>query len=215
LQGAKRNPVQFTIVNLFLEEESKWGMMGNITTDSFGQGFVPLAKRFALASDSMPEFHLIGSLKNDPRLLDTQTRINIKPATLELSLYRQDTIRYAKATLKEKDSSGVWVPAPGVKVVFFVEKYFTLLPEVFTDENGEALLEVPDGLKGDDMGRIKIVAKADANNNYGTLIATAEENWGDYDNSMGFLERLLSIIFIIGIFIIIIYFIRQIFKSRN
>ena len=214
-EGNNKIPVQYSIVNLFLDEESKWGMMGNITTDANGEGEVPLRKRFATESDSMAEYHLIGSMKNDPRLMETQTKLTIKPATLELSLYQQDSVRYAKATLKEKDSAGLWVPVSGVKIDFFVKRYFTLLPTVSTDENGEALLEIPDGLKGDNLGNVKIVARIDANDSYGTLVATKEEKWGIPDKSAEPEERLLSITFIIGVWAVIIYIISQLFKKYS
>lgn len=205
---------RFTIVNLFLEEETRWGMMGNITTDSFGEGYVPLRDRFAEKSRLMPRLHFLGSMKDDPRLAETQTKITIIPARLSLSIYQKDSIHYAKAVLKEKDSTGAWVPALGVKVDFYVTKYFTLLPSAVTDENGEAILELPRGLKGDDSGKIKIAARIDANDNYGTLIATAKEDWGGAIG-MDFQERLLSIVLVIGVLAVIISFIRQIFKSKS
>lgn len=211
----KNNPVQYSIVNLFLHEESKWGMMGNITTDANGEGEVTLKKRFATESDSMTDYLLIGSMKNDPRLVETETKIIIKPATLELSLYRNDSVRYAKAILKEKDSTGQWVPVSGVKIDFFVKRYFTLLPAVSTDENGEALLELPGELKGDNMGNVKIVARVYENDKYGTLIATREEKWGYPDKVAAPEDRLLSLTLIIGVWAVIIYIISQLFKKYS
>jgi hypothetical protein len=210
--GTKKIPVQFAIVNLFLSEESKWGMMGNITTDSFGEGTVPLRKRFALSSAKMSEYDLLGSMKNDPRLLETQTKLNIRPSTLELSLYEEDSIHYAKAVLKEKDTMGEWVPVSGVKVGFSVAKDFTLLPTSATDENGEAILALPEGLKGDGMGSIRIMARVDDNESYGTLTATAEQRWGNPVRSGFMLAFNLIIICFFGI---ILYVLFQSLKKKS
>jgi len=212
-EGYNKIPVRFTIVNLFLNEESKWGMMGNITTDSGGEGAVPLRDRFAKASNSMTEFHLIGSAKDDPRLAETQTEITIRPAMLSLTLYQQDSVRYAKATLKQRDSLGNWVPVQGIKVDFYVQKYFTLLPSSYTDESGQALLEIPNGLKGDENGRTMIVAHIDVNEKYGSLIATAEEKWGVPDKQMGLIEKLLSITIAIGVWVFILSAIAKLFRN--
>ena len=215
LEDNKRTPVRFSIVNLFLVEESKWGMMGNITSDANGEGEVTLRDRFANESKGMTEYQLSGSMNNDPRLFELQKFVNIKPATLELSLFQQDSVRYAKATLNELDSPGVWVPVSGVSIAFNVKKYYTLLPSVTTDEKGEALLEIPNGLKGDSLGNVKIVAKVDASDKYGTLIATGEKKWGVPDQSAGLLDKLLSISLIAGVWAVIIYIVSKLFRKYS
>lgn len=208
-EGENKIPVQYTIVNLFINKIKKsgptGGMMGNITTDKNGEGAVPVGKNFDLLRDSL-EFHFIGSLKHDPRLQDIEKVLNVKAATLELSLFQKDSIRYARATLKEKDTSGAWVPVPNTGVVFYVKKYFCLLPTVYTDENGEALLEIPDGLIGDSEDNLKVVAKIDANDEYGTLIATAEKKWGAKIKQDNWEDRPLHDTIIIGLWTVILYF---------
>ncbi len=229
----KKNPVQFTIVNLYLNENSKLGMMGNITTNENGEGSVPLSKKFADLSDSLTEFNFIGSLMNDPRFTGTETELTIKSATLELSLYQEDSIRYAKAILKEKNTEGQWIPVPEVEIGFFVKRYFSLLSvaeyPVSTDENGEAILEFPKGLKGDSLGNLNIVVKIDANENYGTLIASAQEKWGipliitqgeerllsgSRKNAPLFLV-IVSNTIIIAVWAVILYIILQLFKIKS
>jgi hypothetical protein len=213
-QGTQNVPVRFTVINLFLSEESKWGMMGNITTDTFGEGAVPLHDRFAKASASMPEYHLFGSAKDDPRLEWVQTFITIKPATLTLSLYQQDSVKYAKAVLKERDSTGAWIPVQGVNVDFCVKKYYTPLKGATTDENGEAILQVPDGLKGDSEGKVTIGTTVEAPERFGTLIATQEEKWGVADNQASLMEKLVSISLIAGVWGFIIYLIVKLFRGK-
>ncbi len=232
-EGKKKIPVQYSIVNLYLNEISKLGMMGNITTDENGEGFVPLVKKFASLSDTLTEFKFIGSLMNDPRLQETETELIIKPATLELSFYEEDSIRYAKAILKEKDTAVGWIPVPEVEIGFFVKRYFSLLPvneyPVATDENGEAVFEFPEGIKGDSIGNLVIVAKIDGHDDYGTLIFSGEKQWGTPVNPVKSEERLLSgsqknaplflIIIsstlIIGVWGIIVYIILQLFKIKS
>ncbi len=213
--GNEKVPVRFTVVNLFLKEESKWGMMGNITTDTFGEGAVPLHDRFAKASSSMNEFHLFGSAKDDPRLEWVQTWIAVKPATLTLTLYQQDSVNYAKAVLKERDSTGAWIAVPGVNVGFSVRKYYTMLPSATTGENGEAILQLPPGLKGDSEGNVTIAATVDATNRYGTLIATAKQPWGVADVQASLLEKLVSISLIAGVWCVIIYLIIKLFRRKT
>lgn len=232
-EDKKKNPVQFTIVNLYLNENSKLGMMGNITTNENGEGSVPLSKKFADLSDSLTEFNFIGSLMNDPRFTGTETELTIKSATLELSLYQEDSIRYAKAILKEKNTEGQWIPVPEIEIGFFVKRYFSLLSvaeyPVSTDENGEAILEFPKGLKGDSLGNLNIVVKIDANENYGTLIASAQEKWGipliisqgeerllsgSRKNAPLFLV-IVSNTIIIAVWAVILYIILQLFKIKS
>jgi len=232
-EGKKKIPVQYSIVNLYLNETSKWGMMGNITTDEDGGGSVPLTKKFTDQRDSLTEFLFIGSLMNDPRLEETQTELIIKSATLELSLYEEDSTRYAKAVLKEKDAAGAWVAVPEVEIAFFVKRYFSLLPiaeyPVATDEKGEAVLEFPGGLKGDSLGNLRISAKIDAHELYGTLVATGEKKWGVPVIQVHSEERLLSgsqknaplmlvilsCTIVTAVWGIIVYIILQLFKIKS
>jgi hypothetical protein len=47
-----------------------------------------------------------------------------------------------------------------------------------TDENGEATVEVPANLPGDDNGNITLLAKLDENETFGNLEASAVQQWG-------------------------------------
>jgi len=210
-----KHPVRFAVVNLFLSEETKWGMMGNITTDSFGEGAVPLHDRFAKSSSGMKEYDLFGSAKDDPRLEWVQTHVHIKPAMLTLKLYQQDSVHYAKAILTEMDTTGKWVPVPGIKIDFCVQRYYTPLPSAITDENGEALLQVPNGLKGDREGNTKIVARLDSSPVYGTLIASQQEAWGVPDKTTSMLDKLLSLTILIGVWTFIIYIVARLFRKQT
>jgi hypothetical protein len=232
-EGKKKEPVQFSIVNLYLNENSKLGMMGNITTDENGEGSVPLSKKFADQSDTLSEFTFIGSLMNDPRLADAEMELPIKKSTLELSLYEEDSVKYAKAILKEKNEEGEWIPVPEVEIGFFVQRYFSLLSvaeyPVSTDENGEAIFEFPEELKGDSVGDLHIVVKIDANDNYGTLIASSNKKWGVPVKNIISEERLLSgsrknapltlvIIsstIVLAVWSVIVYIILQLFKIKS
>lgn len=209
-EGRVKVPMQNTIVNVFLNEESKLGMLGNILTNEDGEGNVPIwVGKFPMFTDTVSEFDFIGSSNNDPRLSVTQKLVHVKKTTLELSLFEKDSARYAKAVLKERNADGDWVPVPGVDVVFNVKKKFCLLPTVTTDETGEARLQLPEGLEGDEAGNMKITAKADVKANNITVIASAEQKWGNAEAVSTGKGKYLSTALIVGFWLIIVYLVTQ------
>jgi hypothetical protein len=229
----KRVPVQFAVVNLYFNENSKLGMLGNITTDENGEGAVTLANKFQTLSDTLSGYAFIGSLMNDPRLEETIVELPVKPAKLSFTQYEEDSIRYVMALVQQKNDSGLWVPAEEVEVSFFIQRYFGLLPITeypeYTDENGEATIEFPGGLKGDSLGTLTIVTKVNEHEEFGTYIASNQSQWGEptivetetedlLSGSRQNAPLLLIIVantIIIGVWVLILIIIGQLFRIKR
>lgn len=174
-------PVSGVIINLFLNEQTKSGMMGNITTDKEGWGTFILPDKFYSALDTLITLNFMARLKNDPNYQDKITTIEIKDASMIIS-YEEDSLKAVKVILWEKDSTGRGIPVEGADIKFYVQRLFSLLPigndNNFTDEQGEVILDFPTDLPGDAEGNLEVFVKLEDDDDFGNIIVTNIIPWG-------------------------------------
>jgi hypothetical protein len=174
-------PVSGVIINLFLNEQTKSGMMGNITTDKEGWGTVILPDKFYSALDTLITLNFMARLKNDPNYQDKITTIEIKDASMIIS-YEEDSLKAVKVILLEKDSTGRGIPVEGADIKFYVQRLFSLLPigndNNFTDEQGEVILDFPTDLPGDAEGNLEVFVKLEDDDDFGNIIVNNILPWG-------------------------------------
>jgi hypothetical protein len=150
-----------------------------------------------------------------------------KAANMTLKFEKEDSINVCKVIVKSED-----LPVSEVSVKLYVQRLFSLLPigkSVSTDENGIASFNFPNDIPGDENGKLTIIAKIEDDENYGTLEAKGNANWGLPKTKVNELERslsgsrarapiyfiIVSNLIIIGIWGTLIYVIFQLFKIRK
>ena len=103
----------------------------------------------------------------------------IKRARLEMVPVKGDSSNSVQVKLIDI-GSGEEKPVSEIAVGIFVKREFNPLKigEGTTDESGEASVEVPNNLPGDDKGNITLLAKLDENEIYGNMEAVAVQKWG-------------------------------------
>jgi len=98
-----------------------------------------------------------------------------KKATMTLSFIRQDSVKLCNATvLSDK------IPVKGTDVHFYIKRSFSLLPvgkAIETDENGEASVNLPMDIPGDQNGNVIVVAKIEDDDNFGNVETSAGIKW--------------------------------------
>jgi hypothetical protein len=108
-----------------------------------------------------------------------EEQLTIRRARLELVPVKDDSA--LSVTLKLIDiGTGKEVPVPETALGVFVSRSFNPLKigEGTTDENGEATVEIPNGLPGDNKGNITLMARLDENEIYGNMEAASVQKWG-------------------------------------
>ncbi len=150
-----------------------------------------------------------------------------KEAKITLSFEKPDSVNICKALVTSNDT-----PVKEVEVKLYVQRLFGLLPigdAVATDESGIASFEFPNDIPADLNGKLTIIAKIEDDENYGSLEAKGESNWGSPRAETGIMERslsgsrsnapwifiIVSNVIIIGIWGTLFYVISQLFKIRK
>jgi len=180
--GRRYEPVQGVIVNLFLNEETKNGMMGNITTDESGRGEFILPDKFSPAFDTLNQMIFIARVLNDPNYEDKTEELEITKSTLQLELNEVDSVKMVTFKLEYFDESGEKIPMEEVDLKLYVKRMLGNLPVggdyIMTDENGEAEVEFPNDIPGDENGIITLIGRLENHDELGNMEMTKEINWG-------------------------------------
>ena len=180
--GRRYEPVQGVIVNLFLNEETKNGMMGNITTDESGRGEYILPDKFFPAFDTLNQMTFIARVLNDPNYEDKTEELEISKSILELQTDEEDSAKHVTLKLVYFDESGDKIPMEEVDLKLYVKRMLGNLPVggdyIMTDENGEAVIEFPNDIPGDKNGMITIIGRLENHDELGNVEMTKEINLG-------------------------------------
>lgn len=173
-------PVSGVIINLFLNEQTRLGMMGNITTDQQGEGRFTLPPKFYQAKDTLTILNFIARLKNDPNYQDRISSLEIQDASV--SIIPIDSSKQIIVRLTKKDSASNQIPIEGAAVKCYVQRMFSRLPIGeefnFTDEDGQVEIQVPTDLPGDDSGNIQLIVGLEEDDNFGNIFASPTLPWG-------------------------------------
>ena len=99
---------------------------------------------------------------------------------MEVSFLQIDTIKYIEIRASKPGNDNGNIPLEEIEVLFYVKGTFSLLKigEKETDSSGKATIEFPIDIPGDTAGVLTIVTKIEENDDYGTVTAKGEINWG-------------------------------------
>lgn len=174
-------PVKWVIVNLFLNQETKLGMMGNITTDSKGDGKYILPSKFKAAWDSLDKFTFMARIMSDEKVMDAKKEIIIKKSSLQIDTKEEDSVRTILISFKEKRGKE-WMEVSDVELKPFMNRNFGKLPigdgAFTTDETGSAKVEFSAQLPGDKNGSIFVGGSIEDHEDYGNITSMKSVAWG-------------------------------------
>jgi len=175
-------PVKGITVYFYTNEIMPDYQLGKSSTDDRGEAKLTIGLDSS-RRDTTVWTDYFATVENDENYHDTETDIRIKTAMLHMELVVTDESEHlVKVNLSEMDSSLAPAPVADVGVRIFVKRMFGFLAingtYDVTDETGELLVPFPDDIKGDINGLVEIIARIDDNDDYGTLIAREEQNWG-------------------------------------
>jgi len=103
-----------------------------------------------------------------------------KPATLRLTFDTGDSIRTLSVTAIQWNEKGEETAVAGETVLVYVPRLFSLLKvgEITLDENGNGTLEFPNGIVGDSLGSLKVVARIEEHDTFGFVQGSQVIGWG-------------------------------------
>ncbi len=152
-----------------------------------------------------------------------------KEATMTITFDKVDSNDVCKVYISSEDK-----PVAEVSVKLYVQRLFGLLPigsETATDEEGYATFEFPKDIPLNPEGKLKVIAKVEDDENYGSFEADTETNigfkpnleklnqneraiWGARDRAPIYFI-VASLVIISGIWGTLLYVVLQLFKIKK
>lgn len=152
--------------------------LGEVFTDNRGVAMLN-CKPDQLITDQDGKLNFKASFAGKDSLEAAEEVVVVKRARLEITPVREDSLLTVKVKLVDL-STGTENPVPETDLGVFVNRMFSALKlgEGKTDDAGEATIEIPNNLPGDDKGNITLLARLEENETYGNLEASVVQQWG-------------------------------------
>lgn len=229
-EGKKNIPVENTLVNLYLEEVSDQGILGNVTTDENGEATYILTDRFQQYAEGKYEFIFISKLMNEEQFQSAEEEITIKKSNIVFDLSEEDSTVSVKLTHVAGPDS--LVPISDSELKIGIRRSFSILPigePITTDENGSGSVHYSGDVPGDKEGNLRIVAKVEDHDDIGNIEYEIPVKWGVPVNPVILEKRSLwasganapiplvsvSVAIVLGIWSVLFYLVLQLFKIKK
>ncbi|HEX6845845.1 MAG TPA: hypothetical protein VF144_02650 [Chitinophagaceae bacterium] len=165
--------IEFSVVSDSLTKK-----LGEAITDNKGLAIIN-CKPDQLTTDAEGQLNFKASFGGKDSIESAEESVTVKRARLEITPIKEDSLLTVKVKLIDL-STGTETAVPETDLGVFVKRLFSSLKlgEGKTDEAGEATIEIPNNLPGDDKGNITLIARLDESEAYGNLEASVEQQWG-------------------------------------
>jgi hypothetical protein len=174
LDGLKGRKVSF-----FTVTDSAETLLGSSETDFDGIAALTVkSDKFMPQADGRISFSASTGVTDE--LSEGRGDVSVKRAMLSFTSFEGDSVHTVAVKLVTL-AGGLEVPVKDAEVGVFIKRLFSNYPVgelLTTDENGEASVEVPPGLSGDEKGNFTLIAKVDEHEEFGTLETRVVKPWG-------------------------------------
>lgn len=183
-------PVAGLVLNYSVTINDQVIELGNATTNKLGIAELKGAKLDELRKIGH-SFSYAVSFKGNSNFLENEASIEIKDATLTITNEVVDSVNTVFVTLSTWDEKNEVIPVEEAEVKVYVPRLFSLLPvaDVTIEEGGEGEIEFPSDIPGGLNGELTIIARLEEHEEFGTLEALTQTNWGiahaELDKKMG------------------------------
>lgn len=152
--------------------------LGFVITDKNGKAVLNV-KETALRITIDGSLNFKATFAGNKQMEPADGEMTIKRAMLQIIPVKEDSLLTVKVNFISP-AAGADSAKKDLVIGVFVKRTFGPLKigEGTTDENGEATVEVPNNLPGDDKGNITLMAKLDENETFGNMEASAVQKWG-------------------------------------
>ena len=155
-------------------------LLGEAITDSNGDAILVLNDIGEILKDEDGYMSFRAEFPGDDTIDDADGDVMVKPAGMELSFFKKDSIKYINIDVYELTDDGERFPLEEIPVTIYIKGTFSLLNigEEYTNEDGNITMRFPVDMPGDTLGIITIVTKVLESDEYGILESQETINWG-------------------------------------
>jgi hypothetical protein len=153
-------------------------LMGTVITNGEGRAILNI-KPELISTDAEGKYSFKVVFAGNKSMESAEEITSFKRAVLSMDPVKEDSLLNVHVTLMDMNGD-VQTPVTEATVGIYVNRLFMPMKvgEGTTDENGEAIIEFPAGIPGDEKGNLTLIARVDENETYGNLLASSNQSWG-------------------------------------
>jgi len=172
-------PLKNVEVLFYSMNDTSSTLLDKIKTNENGQAVFLINNNPSVFKDSLGQISIEVEYQGDEKIKGAKRKIVIKQATLEVSFFQKDTVKYIEVELSEIAANDQIMPIENLGISFYIKGTFSQLNfgKEKTDKNGKVKIEFPIDMPGDTNGVLTIIAKIEEDDMYGTVESRGEINW--------------------------------------
>lgn len=149
--------------------------LGHVITNGMGKAVFNI-KNDSLPADTEGKLNFKVVFAGNKMMDAAEEVLSFKKAKLEITPVKEDSLMSVRVKLVDGEGNPVKDATVGIFVKRLIQPQ--KLGEATTDENGEAVVEFPAGIPGDEKGNLTIIGRVDENETFGNLEASSVQPWG-------------------------------------
>ena len=155
-------------------------LLANVLTNEGGKARINLSPDIPKDTSGIT---VIARIEDDKMYEDAEAKASVKEADLALTLSKKDSVKLIAVVASEVLPNGEKNPISNAEVNFGIQQLFGVMPlgeepTATTDDNGVATFNFPEGINGDENGKVTIVARIIDNDVYGNVETASAAAWG-------------------------------------
>jgi hypothetical protein len=166
-------------VTFYQEVNGEEKPLGFAITDAMGKATLNVKNDSLTPDEATGKLQFKASFAGNKAMEAVEETSEFTKARLEMTPVTEDSLKSVSVKLVDL-TGGKETPVKDITVGIFIKRSFLPLKvaEGTTDENGEATIEIPQSIPGDQKGNLTLLAKVDEDETYGNLESSAIEQWG-------------------------------------
>ncbi len=176
----KNYPLKGVLISFYNINDTAKLLLNTIKTNSEGKAILTLSDKYQIYKDSSGLMSFEVEFEGNDSCKSAKKGLSIKETDLKISFFQKDSLKFIEIQASKLNSINENIPLEKVEILFYVKGTFSLLKigKKETNSFGKAEIEFPIDIPGDTAGVLTIIAKIEENDNYGTVVARGEINWG-------------------------------------
>jgi hypothetical protein len=167
-------------IEFYFLQKSAETFLGTSVTDESGNAKISFSK---LVPSDTSGITIIARLRDNKLYVDAETQETVKDANIVLTTSQKDSAKILTVHATEVFPNGEQRPIPNLEINFGIHRLFGIMPlgdeaTATTDEHGIATFNFPEGINGDEKGKVVVAARIIDNDVYGNVETDATTSWG-------------------------------------
>ena len=154
--------------------------LATLETDTLGVVNLYLASDLKLPMDEDGKSIIAANYEGNEEYAAASGEMQISDLEIDFTFEVADSVKNLSVTANRLDAEGNRIPVAELEINIGIQRLYSVLPidKVETDENGFAMLEIPNDLPGDASGLLSFVARIEDNADFGNVTKSASQEWG-------------------------------------